>query len=106
MDKTQIQKEVERTLGILKENSRQESNPYTFEKVMHRISRNGKEPVKRKYPAVLKYSLLVLVVIINLITVIKVTATDEVKENNISNKTETEKKLESITTEYNLLINY
>jgi len=101
-----IEQEVEETLGILKQTQKRESNPYTYSKVMAKLSRNGKLPLRKKYTEVIKYSLLVLAVIINLVTVIKITVTEEVQGNNISNQTETKKNLETIATEYNLFINY
>ncbi len=98
--------EAEKTLSILSGIQRQESNPFTYEKVMMKLGRNGIQPAVKKYPAILKYSLLVLVLIINLITVIKFTAGESPSNESSGRENEKVKTLESIATEYNLFINY
>ena len=98
--------EAEKTLSILSGIQRQESNPFTYEKVMMKLGRNGIKPAVKRYPAILKYSLLVLVLIINLITVIKFTAGESPSNESSGRENEKVKTLESIATEYNLFINY
>jgi hypothetical protein len=98
--------EVEKTLSILSGIQKQESNPFTYEKVMMKLGRNGIQPAVKNYPAILKYSLLVLILIINLITVIKFTTEESPSNQTSGRETEKVKTLESIATEYNLFINY
>ncbi len=106
METKKIGHEVEETLGILKKNQRQESNPYTYNKVIMKLNRNGKEKTERKYSVVIKYSLLALIVILNLITIIKFNILNEVQQTDKQSKAEILKNLETIANEYNLFINY
>lgn len=106
MNTKKIGQEVEKTLSILSKNQRKESNPYTYNKVLLKLSRNGREKEQKNYSILIEYSLLTLFIIINLITIIKINFTNEFQKNDIKNKTETLKNLESIANEYNLFINY